>query len=446
MRPRTTLLLPIVALLWATAVMVGAVAGAPQALAASSEVKLEIAEHCYFADWPCWNVKGNNPEDIREIQPFAIAQGGTISFEDNEARYPTDVLWKGTAPSCTAGVPEAPPTKTNWSGTCTFARAGEYEFESQDLFIGDGFNYTQYKVIVETLGAPVVSTGMASAVDETEGTLQAAVDPEGKGTEYFFEWGKSSGSYEHTTAAVTLAFQDTSSHDVSEPLAGLTPATTYHYRVVAKNSAGTTDGEDRTLTTASPPGPPNAITGQASVLGETAARLTGTVDPDGRVTSYLFQWGTSESYGHSTSELPAGSDHSSHAETAALSELTAGTVYHFRIVAKTQTETVMGADETFTTASPPPPKAPSPISSPIGGNPIATAATTPPAPSQDATAGSQGALATTHGTEKEAKPPTRAQRLARALKRCEKQPKKKRAQCKAKARKLYAPKHKAHKS
>ena len=150
MRPRTTLLLPCLALLGAMAAMVGALAGAPQALAASSEVKLEIAEHCYFAKWPCWNVEGNNPEDIREIQPFTIAQGGSISFKDNEAGYPTDVIWKdGMPPSCALGVPVTPPAKTGWSGTCTFVDAGEYEFESQELFNDGTFNYTKYEVVVE---------------------------------------------------------------------------------------------------------------------------------------------------------------------------------------------------------------------------------------------------------------------------------------------------------
>ena len=42
---------------------------------------------------------------------------------------------------------------------------------------------------------------------------------------------------------------------VSEPLTGLTPATTYHYRLVA-DGAQSTAGEDRTFTTAAQPSPP----------------------------------------------------------------------------------------------------------------------------------------------------------------------------------------------
>jgi hypothetical protein len=170
MRPRTLLLFVFVALLGAAIVV-------PPALAAPSEVKLEIAEHCYFADWPCWNIKGNNPEDIRQIQPFTIAQSGTISFEDNEARYPTDVIWKGTAPSCTSGVPEAPPTKTGWSGTCTFANAGDYAFESQELFNDGTFNYTKYEVVVEGTSATPPAKEPTKEPPTKEPTKELAKEP-----------------------------------------------------------------------------------------------------------------------------------------------------------------------------------------------------------------------------------------------------------------------------
>jgi len=36
---------------------------------------------------------------------------------------------------------------------------------------------------------------------------------------------------------------------VSITLSGLTPGTTYHYRVVGKNAAGTSNGADETFTT-----------------------------------------------------------------------------------------------------------------------------------------------------------------------------------------------------
>jgi hypothetical protein len=99
------------------------------------------------------------------VAPFTIAQGGTISFEDNDSKAPTDVVFKGAAPTCT-GVVQAPPTKTDWSGMCTFATAGEYEFESAGLFNDGSTNYTKYKVIVEQSGG----TGTTSTTTTTTTT------------------------------------------------------------------------------------------------------------------------------------------------------------------------------------------------------------------------------------------------------------------------------------
>jgi hypothetical protein len=167
-RPRMLVLFALAALIGAVVVVLPALAaGTP----APSEAKLEINENCQLPEWPCWNIKGNNPEDIGQIQPFTIAQGGRISFEDNDSKAPTDVLWKGVAPSCT---PEAPSTpKTSWSSTCTFANAGEYGFESQELFNADGFNYTQYKVIVEKSGG----TGITPTPTTTTPTTTTPTTP-----------------------------------------------------------------------------------------------------------------------------------------------------------------------------------------------------------------------------------------------------------------------------
>lgn len=138
---------------------------------APSEVKLEVAQNCYLPDWPCWNPKGSSESNVSasEVAPFRIAQGGTLTFEDNDSKAPTDVVWKGSAPICT-GVVQAPPTKTGWSGTCTFATAGEYEFESEGLWQGDGADYTKYKVMVESAGGGTTSTTGATGTTPTTTT------------------------------------------------------------------------------------------------------------------------------------------------------------------------------------------------------------------------------------------------------------------------------------
>jgi len=143
--------LPVAAVLGAAVAVVPAMAiGTP----APSEVKLEVAQNCNTPNWPCWNPKGSPEANVGfyEVAPFTIAQGGTISFADNDAKAPTDVIWTSAArPTCT-GVVEAPPTQTGWKGTCTFSTAGEYTFESQGLFNDGTSNYLKYRVIVEKPG------------------------------------------------------------------------------------------------------------------------------------------------------------------------------------------------------------------------------------------------------------------------------------------------------
>lgn len=100
-------------------------------------------------------------------------------------------------------------------------------------------------------GAPTGATNIATALGETEATLKGTVNPDGQATEYFFEWGATTG-YGQTTA-VLLAGEDHISHPVAAGLTGLAPGTVYHYRLVAENASGESDGIDREFKTTSPP-------------------------------------------------------------------------------------------------------------------------------------------------------------------------------------------------
>jgi hypothetical protein len=101
---------------------------------------------------------------------------------------------------------------------------------------------------------PAASTLAASALKETEATLNGKVDPEGGAeAEYFFEWGAgSSGSYEHVTQAVSLP-SDSAEHQASATVTGLMPGGEYHFRLVAKNTLGLVQGNDLTFMAASTP-------------------------------------------------------------------------------------------------------------------------------------------------------------------------------------------------
>ncbi len=62
---------------------------------------------------------------------------------------------------------------------------------------------------------------------------------------------------------------------MSAPVSGLSPATTYHFRIVARDGAGTATGADQTLTTTSQgpgpaPQPPQLAIRSVSIAGATA--------------------------------------------------------------------------------------------------------------------------------------------------------------------------------
>jgi hypothetical protein len=94
---------------------------------------------------------------------------------------------------------------------------------------------------------------------------------------------------------------------------------------------------------------PVATTGSASGVDANDATLNGTVNPEGQATTGHFEWGTTTSYGNTTTDFNAGSGSAAVNESAALTSLQPSTTYHFRIDATNATGTTNGADQTFTT-------------------------------------------------------------------------------------------------
>jgi hypothetical protein len=95
---------------------------------------------------------------------------------------------------------------------------------------------------------PVVRTDVARSVTATTATLTGSVDPRTRSTSWWFEYGTTTG-YGSQTAAKG-AGSGATARAVSAGLSGLRPGTIYHYRVVARNDAGTTRGADLTFATA----------------------------------------------------------------------------------------------------------------------------------------------------------------------------------------------------
>jgi len=103
------------------------------------------------------------------------------------------------------------------------------------------------------------------------------------------------------------------------------------------------------------PTAPTAVTGAASPIKQTSATLNATVNPNGSAVSDChFEYGLTPLYGTSVpcTSLP-GSGGTPVAVSAVAEPLTAGTTYHFRVVATNAIGTAEGTDQTFTTLSAP---------------------------------------------------------------------------------------------
>jgi phosphodiesterase/alkaline phosphatase D-like protein len=196
------------------------------------------------------------------------------------------------------------------------------------------------------LSLATAATGEAKNVTKMSARLTGTVNPNGVPTSYWFWYGKSKSYTTHTPGHIGI--QGTNSITVSDDITGLTPNTTYYYKISANNIKGNVQGEDKSFTTSSVP--QEVATGNALNVTSSAATLTGTITPNGLPMTWWFDYGKTANYGQQTS----GMQESFVSGTLALSRniwgLTPGTTYHYRIASQTTAGTVYGADKTFTTA------------------------------------------------------------------------------------------------
>jgi hypothetical protein len=124
------------------------------------------------------------------------------------------------------------------------------------------------------LVAPGVETGAASSVGETEALLNGTIDAIGAQTTYHFDYGLTD-AYGSSVPTGTEASAGGGHllHPVSRTITGLAPGTTYHYRLVASNAAGTTEGADRTFTTAGPGAFPQRAYEQVTPVDKKGAQV-----------------------------------------------------------------------------------------------------------------------------------------------------------------------------
>jgi outer membrane protein assembly factor BamB len=95
-------------------------------------------------------------------------------------------------------------------------------------------------------GPPVVTANPATNIATLSAILNGSLDPHGLTTTVYFQYGTTT-SYGHTTP--TQSQTGNTYRNISATVGSLSVQTTYHFRIVATNSAGTTFGSDSAFTT-----------------------------------------------------------------------------------------------------------------------------------------------------------------------------------------------------
>lgn len=216
-------------------------------------------------------------------------------------------------------------------------------------------------VTAPTREAPTVETGASVSVSSSTAIVAGRVRPNGVATTYWVEYGETTALGSRTTSQQIgsgFAFISTPAY-----ITGLKANTVYYFRVSARNSFATVNGNTNTFSTNNnPPVPgtaPSVTTDSASNISRTGANVNGRVNPNGWQTNYWFEYGRDTSLGSVTSLQGAGSGDSLVSASVALSGLEPLTRYYFRLNAQNQYGTVVGSIRNFTTSGPANPDAPS---------------------------------------------------------------------------------------
>jgi len=193
---------------------------------------------------------------------------------------------------------------------------------------------------------PDVTTGVPSNIGPTTAHVGGIFNPDGLAVTCSFDYGTST-AYGSSAPCSSNPGSGTSDVSVGADLSGLTPGTTYHYRLTGTSRDGTATGLDATFTTPQAP----SVGGGTATIGSTSATLKAIVNPQGAATTYHFEYGTDTSYGTSAPvpDASAGSSASDRNVSVDVSGLQPSTTYHFRIVATNAGGATDGADHAFTT-------------------------------------------------------------------------------------------------
>jgi hypothetical protein len=208
-----------------------------------------------FETAPAVNLR---PDPVSNLTPTSGRLNGTINpegLEVEECNFRTTIPGLEVLPCAESpaeiGAGAVPvPVHVDVSG---LAPDTEYLFL---LSAKNSLGESESAVASFEFGAPRVSDEFATNITHSTATLTGRVNPRSLATTYTFEYVSDADfqidEYEQATSvpiSPEVVGSGTNPVEVSQPISGLEPQTTYHFRLVASNAAGSVQGGDAHFTT-----------------------------------------------------------------------------------------------------------------------------------------------------------------------------------------------------
>jgi hypothetical protein len=242
---------------------------------------------------------------------------------------------------------------------------------SGNVLVSNNGDTPQIHTFGPAVDLPVVTTGDATNVAANTATLNGTVDPDSLSlTDCSFQYVDDAqfqiDGFASATSAPCVPATPAGADPVpvTADISGLSPDTTYHFRLTASTVDGTATGDANTFFFRTPVDP-DAVALPAAGVTETSAVIGGLVDPNNFPTTYYIEYADNPAFTGSTSLPPtqdadAGDGDTAISVSAVATGLTPDTDYFFRVVATSTAGDDTSDALTFHTlgTEPPPPVCP----------------------------------------------------------------------------------------